>query len=115
MWSPTSNVGSIELDGILNAWTMKARINRAISMAMTMGSTYSLINFFLSIISPFPKISRSCQRFVPAESKLRTGMLAFSQCSMIPIFQYSNHSLCALRATLYVLEYLFVVIRSSIP
>jgi Na+-transporting NADH:ubiquinone oxidoreductase subunit NqrD len=46
-------VGSIELDGILNACTMKARIKRAISMAMAIGSTYSLINFFLSMISSF--------------------------------------------------------------
>jgi Na+-transporting NADH:ubiquinone oxidoreductase subunit NqrD len=43
----------MELDGILKAWTIKARMKRAISMAMTMGSTYSLINFFFSTISSF--------------------------------------------------------------
>jgi hypothetical protein len=53
MWSPTSNVGSIELDGILKAWTIKARIKRAIKTAMAMGSIYSLINFFFPMISSF--------------------------------------------------------------
>src|SRR5437867_9511808 len=41
MWSPIVRVGTIEPEGILKAWTMKVRMNRARMIAMRIASPYS--------------------------------------------------------------------------
>src|SRR6516162_2555831 len=47
MWSPTSRVGIIEPEGILNAWTTKVRIRRARRTATRIASMYSRTTDFL--------------------------------------------------------------------
>ena len=41
MWSPMSSVGSMEPEGILNAWTTNVLINNARTTAITIASIFS--------------------------------------------------------------------------
>src|SRR4030042_4627449 len=83
---------------------MMVLIKRAIRIAMIIGSIYSLMNFFLSIISSFFQIALSAKRMAYSVS-----FLLITHYSIIPLFQYFT-----LYAWLYVFCDFFIDFRFSI-
>ena len=52
MWSPIWRVGSIEPEGILNAWTTNTRMAKARSIARMIASAYSRKTDLRAVVAP---------------------------------------------------------------